>query len=134
MRQTLKYYLYARKKNSASSSLYGQSHLGNFLLLLIILYHWVSTLKTILDLVKPFAVLYLNIEQCRGGDSESSEFLLKFGHLIIYVCFVSSYVCPFTGPKIFYASPNFLCRTKNLFTYCASHKHFVPEQKMICIQ
>ena len=48
------------KKNSASSSLYGQSHLGNFLLLLIILYHWVSTLKTILDLVKPFAVLYLN--------------------------------------------------------------------------
>ena len=36
--------------------------------------------------------------------------------------------CPFTCPKMFYASPNFLCRTKNLFTYCASHKHFVPEQ------
>ena len=42
--------------------------------------------------------------------------------------------CPFTGPKMFCASPNFLCRTKNLFTYCASHKHFVPEQKIICIQ
>ena len=41
--------------------------------------------------------------------------------------------CPFTGPKMFCASSNFLCRTKNLFTYCASHKHFVPEQKMICI-
>ena len=42
--------------------------------------------------------------------------------------------CPFTGPKMFCASPNFLCWTKNLLTYCASHKHFVPDQKMICIQ
>ena len=42
--------------------------------------------------------------------------------------------CPFTGHKMFCASPNFLCRTKNLFTYCASHKHFVPDKKMICIQ
>ena len=32
--------------------------------------------------------------------------------------------CRFTGRKMFCASPNFLCRTKNLFTYCASHKHF----------
>ena len=30
--------------------------------------------------------------------------------------------CPFTGPKIFCAGPHFLCQTKNLFTYCASHK------------
>ena len=42
--------------------------------------------------------------------------------------------CPFTGRKIFCAGPNFLCRTKHLFTYCASHKHFVPDKKMICIQ
>ena len=42
--------------------------------------------------------------------------------------------CPFTCPKMFCASPNFLCHTKKLFTYCASHKHFVPVQKMICIQ
>ena len=42
--------------------------------------------------------------------------------------------CPFTAPKMFCASPNFLCRTKNLFTYCASHKYFVPVQMMICIQ
>jgi hypothetical protein len=42
--------------------------------------------------------------------------------------------CPFTCPKMFCASPNFLCNTKKLFTYCASHKHFVPVQKMICIQ
>ena len=35
--------------------------------------------------------------------------------------------CPFTGPKIFWAGPNFLRQTKNLFTYCGSHKHFVPD-------
>ena len=42
--------------------------------------------------------------------------------------------CPFTGPKMFCAGPNFLAQTKNLFTYFGSHKHFVPEKKMICIQ
>ena len=42
--------------------------------------------------------------------------------------------CPFTGPKMFCAGPNFLFRTKNLLTYCASHKHFVPDKKRICIQ
>ena len=42
--------------------------------------------------------------------------------------------CPFRGHKMFCAGPNFLCQTKNLFTYCASHKHFVPDKKMICIQ
>ena len=42
--------------------------------------------------------------------------------------------CPFTGPKMFWAGPNFLCLTKNLFTYCGSHNHFVPDKKMICIQ
>ena len=36
--------------------------------------------------------------------------------------------CPFTSPKMFCAGPNFLCQTKNLFTYYGSHK------KMICIQ
>jgi len=41
---------------------------------------------------------------------------------------------PFTGPKMLWAGPNFLCQTKNLFTYCGSHKHFVPDKKMICIQ
>ena len=38
--------------------------------------------------------------------------------------------CPFTGPKMFCAGPNVLCQTKNLFTYCGSHKHFVPDKKM----
>ena len=42
--------------------------------------------------------------------------------------------CSFTGPKMFGAGPNFLCQTKNLSTYCGSHKHFVPDKKMICIQ
>ena len=41
--------------------------------------------------------------------------------------------CPFSGPKMFWVGPNFLCQTKNLFTYCGSHKHFVPDKKMICI-
>ena len=36
--------------------------------------------------------------------------------------------------KMFWAGPNFLSQTKNLFTYCTSHKHFVPDKKMICIQ
>ena len=30
--------------------------------------------------------------------------------------------CPFTGLKIFWAGPNFLCQTKNLFTFCARQK------------
>ena len=42
--------------------------------------------------------------------------------------------CPFTGPKMFWAGPNCLCQTKNLFTNCGIHKHFVPDKKMICIQ
>ena len=42
--------------------------------------------------------------------------------------------CPFTGPKMFLAGPNFLYQNKNLFTYCGSHKHFVPDKKMIWIQ
>ena len=42
--------------------------------------------------------------------------------------------CPFTGPKMFWADPSFLCQTNNFFTYRGSHKHFVPDKKMICIQ
>ena len=34
--------------------------------------------------------------------------------------------------KTFFAGPNFLCRTKNSFTYCASHKHFVPKNDLQC--
>ena len=30
--------------------------------------------------------------------------------------------CPFTGPKMFWAGPNVLCQTKNLFTYCGQTK------------
>ena len=35
---------------------------------------------------------------------------------------------------MFWAGHNFLCKTKNSFTYCGSHKRFVPNKKMICIQ
>ena len=38
--------------------------------------------------------------------------------------------CPSTGSKMFWACPNFLCQTKDLFTYCGSHKHFVPDKKI----
>ena len=37
--------------------------------------------------------------------------------------------CPFTGPKMFWAGPNFSCQTKNSFMYCGSHKYFVPDKK-----
>ena len=37
--------------------------------------------------------------------------------------------CPFTGPKMFWADPNFLCQIKISFTYCGSHKYFVPDKK-----
>ena len=50
-------------------------------------------------------------------------------------CTLKKYMpCPFTGRKMFCAGPNFLCRTRKLLTFCASHKHFVPDKKMICIQ
>ena len=45
--------------------------------------------------------------------------------------------CPFTGPKMFCAGPNFLSQTKNLFMYCTrlyQSQTFCARQKMICIQ
>ena len=38
--------------------------------------------------------------------------------------------CPFTGPKMFCASPNFLSQPKNLTAFSASSKNFVPAQKL----
>ena len=38
--------------------------------------------------------------------------------------------CPFTGPKMFCAGRNFLCQTKNLFTYCASRKRLFALSKI----
>ena len=37
--------------------------------------------------------------------------------------------CPFTGPKMFWTGPIFLCHTKFLFTIWGSHKHFVSDKK-----
>ena len=39
---------------------------------------------------------------------------------------------PLTGPKMFWVGPKYLCQTKKLFTYCGSHKNFVPDKKMTC--
>ena len=41
--------------------------------------------------------------------------------------------CPFTGPKILCASPNFLSKPENLTAFSASSKTFVPAQKQILL-
>ena len=41
--------------------------------------------------------------------------------------------CPFTGPKMFCAGPNFLSQPKNLTAFSASSKLFVPAQKPILL-
>ena len=41
--------------------------------------------------------------------------------------------CPFTGRKMFCASPNFLSQPKNLTAFSASSKTFVPAQKTILL-
>ena len=41
--------------------------------------------------------------------------------------------CPFTGPKMFCAGPNFLSQPKNLTESSASSKTFVPAQKPILL-
>ena len=41
--------------------------------------------------------------------------------------------CPFTGPKMFCAGPNFLSQAKHLTAFSASSKTFVPVQKTILL-
>ena len=41
--------------------------------------------------------------------------------------------CPFTGPKMFCACPNFLSQPKNLTVFSDPSKTFVPAQKPILI-
>ena len=41
--------------------------------------------------------------------------------------------CPFTGPKIFCAGPNFFSQPKNLTGFSASSEPFVPAQKTILL-
>jgi hypothetical protein len=41
--------------------------------------------------------------------------------------------CPFTGPKMFCADPNFLSQPKSLTAFSASTKTFVPAQKPILL-
>ena len=68
--------------------------------------------------------------------SPAKDCMLVFANCL-FVCLTWNMIlmpCPFTGPKMFWAGPNFLCQTKHLFTYCGSHKHFEPDKNMICIQ
>ena len=60
-----------------------------------------------------FFFVFLNF-----GHSEKHKEIEKIFHLNLTLLMP----CPFT------------CQTKNLFTYCGSHKHFVLDKKMICIQ
>jgi hypothetical protein len=41
--------------------------------------------------------------------------------------------CPFTGPKMFCAGPNFLSQSKTFTAFSASSKTFVPAQKPILL-
>ena len=41
--------------------------------------------------------------------------------------------CPFTGPQMFFAGPNFLSQPKNLTAFSASSKTLVPAQKPILV-
>ena len=41
--------------------------------------------------------------------------------------------CPFTGPKMFCASPNFLRKPKSFAAFSASSKTFVSPQKPILL-
>ena len=65
---------------------------------------------------------------------EALQTILKLVYTAVYMRLVKNEFmpCPFTGPKIFWAGPNFFARPKFYIpTYCGSHKHFVPDKKMI---
>ena len=57
------------------------------------------------------------------------EYLQKKPHMYC----LTNMPCPFTGPKMFCAGPNFLSQPKNLTAFSASSKTFVPEQKPILL-
>ena len=41
--------------------------------------------------------------------------------------------CPFTDPKTFWADPNILHQTKNLFTFCARQKDDLHSVKVVFV-
>jgi hypothetical protein len=57
--------------------------------------------------------------------------LFQEGMFFIVICSDTLMPCPFTGPKMFCASPNFLSQPKNLVAFSASSKTFAPAQKPI---
>jgi hypothetical protein len=58
---------------------------------------------------------------------KTKEFLLKFqvpnSEVLDGQVIINLMPCTFTGPKMFWAGPNFMCQTKKIFTYCGSPKH-----------
>ena len=99
---------------------------------------WVCSLATVL---KIFAI-QLHFKGMHRHLSSSRYYQYWF-LLIEFVCLTiktrnmvnSMYLmpCPFTGPKMFCADPNFLSQPKNLTAFSASSKTFVPAQKKILL-
>ena len=54
-------------------------------------------------------------------------------HFNGYSALSSLMPCPFTGPKMFCAGPNFLSQPKNFTAFSASSKTFVPVQKPVLL-
>ena len=55
-----------------------------------------------------------SLEVAMKNDYQGKEFCTT-------ICFAFTLMpCYFTGPKMFWSCLNFLCQTKNLFTYCGS--------------
>ena len=70
-----------------------------------------------------FSYLYLLRKSSLGLDG---QWLPKQDDFMKYLLMP----CPSTGPKLFCAGPNFLCKVKNLIAFSASSKTFVPAQKL----
>ena len=82
-----------------------------------------------------FSPLWYNLKiQCPFG-----FFIISFGKNTLYFIKIDDFEllfvmpCPFTGPKMFCAGPNFLSQPKNLTAFSASSKTFVSAQKPILL-
>ena len=73
------------------------------------------------------AITFVNLEGFRAALNFESYFsLVTHFSICKYILRWS------TNASSFYRSQNFLCQTKNSFTYCGSHKHvFVTAQKFL---
>ena len=110
----------------------------NFLSLFKNLFKYCATPLKMSFILSAFRVVLLQVAKCFVPVQILCVWPKIYLHIVPttnILCQNSKIVpCPFTGRKMFCVGPIFLCRTKTLFSYCASHKHFVPHKKTICIQ